>query len=329
MSRTKVVQSYTWSNHGNLGDDWIGEVARQYFPETIAVREKRSLNPLNLGRHVLSRDDGKPLENHLMLWGGGWLAADRPTSRTVSAWARHLSRPGMLVSGIGLGIGPFTHADRQQEAQIDDISRALSGALSVRTFADLRHVPTGCDASVGCDIALLDKRFFEFSYSGKDSGYVVISFPAYSLHWMRSRPWMTEEWYLRTVESMAQNSTASEVVFVEFDQMLGLKSDSSYWSHLSSRVVKPTSIQEAAQIFAGAREIYAGRLHAGILGAVVGAPTLALAYHHKFEVLSELGIPTVNLETEPNSLPLPDIADDIVLKDVRERGRNQLSLVRC
>lgn len=327
--KTEDLQCYTWSNHGNLGDDWISSVAPQYFPKAIAVREKRSVNPYKLGRYVLKRDDRRRLEDHLVLWGGGWLAADRPGSRTVSTWARHLSKPDFSVSGIGLGFGPFMHADCEQHTQIEAISEVLSGALSVRTYADLKHIPAGYQGSVGCDVALLDKRFFESCYSGGNSNYDVMSFPAYSSHWMGSRPWMTEEWYRYTVESMVRNRPASRVVFVEFDQMLGSTSDGSYWKHLADDVIKPSTIRQAARIFRDARSVFAGRLHAGILAAVVGAPTLALAYHHKFEVLSELGIPTINLVTEPKSVPRPDTRDSTVLEAVRRRGVEQLSLVRC
>lgn len=326
----KRVQSFTWSNHGNLGDDWIGDVAKQYFPEIVPVTEQRSLNPLRLGRHVLKRDDGRPLEQQLLLWGGGWLAADRPHSRTVAAWARHLDSPDISARGVGLGIGPFTEVDAGQRQHIANIFDALNGALTVRTFADLTHVPDGCSASVGCDIALLDRRFDRFSYEGHTGDYIVLSFPAYSPHWARTRPWMTEKWYLEQVESMVHCSVARRrVVFVEFDQMLGATSDSNYWKHLATEIVKPASIEEAAGIFRRAREVFAGRLHAAILGAVVGAPTLALAYHHKFEVVSELGIPAAGLMKEPGSMPRPEVADPAVLARVRERGNDVLSLVQC
>lgn len=328
--RAKQVQSYTWSNHGNLGDDWIGDVAKQYFSDIVAVSERRSWNPLRLGSHVLKREDGKPLDRELILWGGGWLAADRPSSRTVSAWARHLDFPNLVAKGVGLGIGPFTEVDENQKKQIGSIFDALDGALTVRTFADLEHVPEGCSASVGCDIALLDRRFDGYSYEGHSGDYVVLSFPAYSPHWARTRPWMTEKWYLEQVESMVQNSEArNRVIFVEFDQMLGSTSDGSYWRHLATEVVKPSSIEHAAGIFRGARGVFAGRLHAAILGAVVGAPTLALAYHHKFEVVSELGIPTAGLTQEPGSMPRPETADPDVLARVRQRGTDLLSFVRC
>lgn len=328
---TQFTQCYTWNGHGNLGDDWIGEVRSQYFDDVIEVREKRSLNPMKFGRHQLARDDGETVTGQLVLWGGGWVAADRPGSRTMSAWARHLSSGQRDAIGVGLGIGPFTHGTPQQMEETKTFLDALRGRLAVRTLADLHHLPAGQKAILGCDAALLDKRFWsEPEYSGAESPYVVFSFPAYSAHWMSSRVWMSEAWYLRQVGSLAEKiSRTHQIVFVEFDQMVGSTSDSDYWRHLPGVVVsRPGSIEEAADVFRQAWQIYAGRLHAAILGGVVGSPTLAVAYHHKFEVVREIGIPTIGLAEQPGDSPQPDFADRGALEQVRRRGLDALAAVR-
>lgn len=329
-NETASTQCYSWNNHGNLGDDWIGEVSRQYFKRVISVSERRSLNPLNVGGYRLKRADRRNASGELVLWGGGWIAADRSDSRTFRAWSRHVSRQVNRIVGVGLGIGPFINVTEQQQSDIDTMFSAFDGRLGVRTFADLGHLPDGYSASVGCDVAILDQRFAAPSQdtNGTDS-YVVFSFPAFSPHWAEKRNWMTEEWYLDQIGSLAARiARKRRIIFVEFDQVKGHTSDSAYWSHLPAMVLRPRSIEEAASVFRGAHEVYAGRLHAAILGAVVGIPTLAVAYHHKFEVVSELGIPTLGLCDAPSIVPAPERADLTVLSGVRERGLDVLSTVR-
>ena len=326
---SQTTQCYTWNGNGNLGDDWIGEVSAQYFDSVMAVREERSINPMRLGRHRLVRGDGKAFTGGLVLWGGGWIAADRPGSRTMTAWARHLRGQVKEVSGVGLGIGPFIDETQKQKQDTKSFFDALQGRLAVRTVADLEHLPKGHTAILGCDLALLDRRFWaETQYSGADSDYVVFSFSSYSAHWAVTRAWMTEDWYLRQVGALAEQiSRTHRIVFVEFDKMFGSTSDSAYWRHLPGVVARPNSIEEAAELFRNAWQVYAGRLHAAILGAVIGNPTLTIAYHHKFEVVSELGIPTIGLIDRPMELPEPKIADVNVLDRVRKRGLEALTAV--
>lgn len=324
------TQCYTWNGHGNLGDDWIGEVAVQYFDRVVPVAEKRILNPLRGGGHRIKREDGKSLDGPLVLWGGGWIAADRPKSRTIPAWARHFKSQISTVYGIGVGIGPFTNTAPKLQADIASFFEAIGDRISVRTFADLKHLPKGQTAHVGSDIALLDDRFFDADqYLGEDSDYVIFSFPAYSAHWLMDRPWMSEEWYLTKVGLLAEQAVRGHrIIFVEFDKRVGLTSDSAYWSHLPGIVARPRNIEEAAELFRKAQRVYAGRLHAAILGAVLGVPTLALAYHHKFEVVSELGIATAGLTEEPELFPHPASADRHALAIVRQRGTEAIANFR-
>ncbi|MFW0774884.1 polysaccharide pyruvyl transferase family protein [Paenarthrobacter nitroguajacolicus] len=183
---------------------------------------------------------------------------------------------------------------------------------------------------VGCDVALLDQRFLGGGqYSGRDSDYVVFSFPGYSPHWALTRPWLTEEWYASTIRDLAaQISQTQRIVFVEFDQVIGRVSDSDYWAGLPCTLARPATIEDAAALFRNASHVYAGRLHAAILGSVLGVPTLAFAYHHKFEVVSELGIPTVGLTGPCATLPKPERPDMTILESVRQRGLDVLSSVR-
>ncbi|GAA3309968.1 hypothetical protein GCM10017710_05570 [Arthrobacter ramosus] len=258
----------------------------------------------------------------LVFWGGGWIAGDRPESKTIRNWVRHLNGPIKEVLGVGLGIGPFLNSTKRHQSDIDHFFGKLSGRISVRTSTDLEHIPNGHSAILGCDVALLDKRFYgDPSYSGSQSDYVIFSFPSYSSHWVASRPWMTERWYLDYVRNLAEDvRRENRIVFAEFDEVRGSISDSSYWSHLPAKVVRLKSMDEATALFSNAKAVYAGRLHAAILGAVIGNPTLALAYHHKFGVTAELGIPSMGLTREPTNLGAPVSADLSILDRVRQRG---------
>lgn len=84
---------------------------------------------------------------------------------------------------------------------------------------------------------------------------------------------------------------------------------------------------EFAAMLAEARAVVAMRLHAAILAAAAGVPSLGLVYDPKVEgVLADLGLPTVGSATQPDPAGIaPALMDLLARRDelaarVRERG---------
>lgn len=314
---------YTWAGHGNLGDDWIFDVAGQHV-EARLVRERRSVR--RGGRHVL--DDVDPALP-LLLWGGGWLAADRPGADTLRRWSRHLAAERRPVRGFGLGVGPFGAARPDDERALAGILGAVD-ALVVRTAADLDTLPPGAEASLGCDVALLDRRFapdrVDRLGTGARSGRgLVLALPAWRDHWLLGRPWLTESAYRDLVERAVRDAGPS-LTQVIFDSGSD-HADERYWSYLGGDVLRPADIMEAAAAFTAGERVLAGRLHAGVLAAVLGMPALVVGYHHKFGVLEELGMHVVGTGDLRTAEVAWQVAEPEALAQVRRRGASALGTV--
>lgn len=311
---------YTWAGHGNLGDDWIFEVAGQHL-EPHLVRERRTVR--QWGRHVLDDvDPGLPL----LLWGGGWLAADRPGSDTLRRWSRHVAAESGPVSAFGVGAGPFSSARPGDERDLASILGGVDG-LVVRTAADLETLPPGTEASLGCDVALLDRRFGPdrvSSASGPGRG-LIFAMPAWRDHWLTGRPWLTESSYRELVERAVRDA-GPRLTQVIFDSGSD-HADERYWSYLGGEVVRPATITAAATVFSSGDCVLAGRLHAGVLAAVLGLRALVIGYHHKFGVLEELGMHVVGAGDLRAAEVAWRSADPQALALVRRRGALALQTV--
>lgn len=311
---------YTWAGHGNLGDDWIFEVAGQHL-EARLVRERRAVR--RWGRHILDRvDTAVPV----LLWGGGWLAADRPGSDTLRRWSRHLAAESLPVRAFGLGVGPFTSARPDDERALVRILRDVD-SLVVRTAADLDMLPPGAEASLGCDVALLDRRFAPGRVgpgSGTGRG-LIFAMPAWRDHWLLRRPWLTESSYRQLVERAVRDAGAplTQVIFDSSSD----HADERYWSYLGGEVVRPATITEAAAVFTAGDRVLAGRLHAGVLAGVLGLRALVIGYHHKFGVLEELGMHVVGTADLRSAEVAWQAADPEALDLVRRRGAAALQTV--
>lgn len=317
---------YSWSGNGNIGDDWIQEVSSQYV-DTETVRESRSIR--RLGRHELRSIVRKPQESPLVLWGGGWLASDRPRSQTLKRWSAHMSKEKGSVAAFGIGVGPFDAGGPKEEKRLDKVLGMINH-LSVRTAADLELVPGAYRAKLACDPTLLDKRFADaqwletLRHGGRGRhDYAVFTMPRWRPHWQQHRPWLTESNY-RTYVARALEDVGLPVKHVIFDSST-MDSDETYWSHLGLQVVRPRSTVDAAGVMANASKAICGRLHAAIMSALLGIPTLAIAYHHKFGVLEELGMQVAGAYEFHTASIDWHVADGRRIGEVRDRGTRVLS----
>jgi hypothetical protein len=308
------LEIYSWSGHGNLGDDWIASVASQLFPNAAYVKEKWCSYPYHWGRRCLSNSHSKKSRFPLVLWGGGWLASDQSEYNTVKRWKRHLSKSnkqGQPVFAFGVGLGPFSHFMRDSKNLLGKLDRRIW----VRTKEDLKHT-LGKNVFLASDCTILDKSLPENHL--KPEWDYLIDFPAWSEHWLSARPWLTLEFYRETVLGVISKIPKnSKVAFLE-----AVKGDHLAWAELGFEVLVPQDISEMKAEVSKARNIITGRLHLGILGALLGKPTLALAYHHKFELLEELGVGVIGLRTpyELNSLDIMlNRADSEKIKVVKVR----------
>lgn len=308
---------YSWNKHGNIGDDWIAAVAQRRV-SGVPVRERRTVP--KIGAYRLSPRHGAT-SRPLCLWGGGWLAADQGNNDTLQRWHSHLNKESLPVRTFGLGLGPFG-GDRSLSSQIE---LQLEEPILVRTEADRLQLADPLRALVSCDAALLDDTFDGCWDENSARDHVVICAPAWRPHWLGYDPDLTEENYRATVMRHVRMAKSSglQTIFVPFDTTCN-SADLRYWRNVCDRVETASSVVEAAEIIGTARWALCGRLHAGILAAVCGTPTVAIPYHHKFDVLGELQVPMVRrvderVESEPASVE--------AIRDVRARGEKCLDLL--
>lgn len=315
---------YSWSSRGNLGDDWIHSVASLVFENFTAVYEKRS--PWLLGSHYLAtRQNKRPKKgSRILLWGGGWLAGDQRNLRVYRRWSRHFHQ-NYKFFGFGLGIGPFHFFQAQWAWILSNIQQPIF----VRCESD-EHSGIEFKTELAADVVFLDQRISGSTNVAKSG--TVFSLARYSAHWLDHNPSLTEVRYRELVcEIQKSLSLLGPCTFVEFDSG-GRRdsSDSNYWSFLDMPVLKPKTVEDAFEIFQRAETVVASRLHAGILGALVGAKVLALSYHHKFESLREIGVEVIDdfsVDSSTSSIS-PRIANGAKIAEVRERAFAKLERLK-
>lgn len=317
------MRVYSWQGHGNLGDDWIFDVAEQHL-DAEPAHERRRVR--GVGRYRLvpnAQKAGTPL----LLWGGGWLAADRADSDTLARWARHVQDEARPVHTFGLGLGPF---DQARPGDVGALNTILASVVtfSSRTQADAGHLPDGVAHRLACDPVILDRRFVAARERTRPRGpstepYVVISLPAWRPHWAEAKPWLDEDGYNAFVDDALADAPTRRL-FVEFDSTDASR-DMRYWSRLQAEPLRPSSIEAAADAFVHADRALVGRLHAALLAGLVGTPALAIGYHHKFESVEELGVPTVGLTALRSTDIRWGAADQDRITVVRRRGAAALA----
>lgn len=307
---------FTWNGRGNIGDDWLSDVAHSLWPLSKKLYESRKLSIST--SYKLRNINGI---DRIILAGGGWLAADNPANLALTRWNAHSQENPIPLYSFGLGLGPFAFQTREALQLLE----SLQSPIVVRTKADQNHsfhLPT----VLACDLALLDTSEFlvgasERIYKSKNR-LSVISFPSYHSHWKLIRPWLTEFWYREYVMNLVRKlSQNQDLVFISFDS----GKDIQYWKELQVPSYIPKSILEAAKIFQKVDSVISARLHCSLLAALMGKPQFSLAYHHKFDALSELGIYARGLSVEPHFDDFDiELASLNCLEDVRLRGMTVL-----
>lgn len=312
------VLSFSWSNQGNIGDDWLGSTVAQHFDATTVVERRRWL----AGQHRL---DARRADRQLplLLWGGGWLAGDQARNNALDRWSRHLARRTSPTFGIGLGIGPFGDSVKA--------ARVLSqlSVVVARTQEDCRTASEYTDALLGCDTALLERSVEPQSDPANSlelTPYTVVGLPAYRSHWVRFKPWLTEQRYLATVHRVLK-LIPSPPMWVTFDRTEARR-DARYWEARGKTITDLKSVAAARSLIGGADATVAGRLRCALMSAALGRPTIALSYHHKFDAARELGVPVLlGEEDEWSSLDFR-VASASALDTVRTLGLHALNVVR-
>lgn len=276
---------YSWSGNGNLGDDWIQEVGLQYFPSALRFEDSK-LKFFNLAFFKNRLVPQKTRGHSLLIWGGGWIASDQKKYKTMRRWANHLRR-FRKVYIFGSGMGPFEF----DLTYVEKFFSSASGTIYTRSSID-RPVSYP-NFRLSCDIAFLDKRMTigNFSTNQPRANKFACSFPAWSERWLEQNPNLDEDKYKNFVVHLVQSlDPHREGLFVEFDAGGSGVSDSDYWSCLGLTVQRTANIMEAKSLIEETETFAAGRLHAGILAAMSGCKVVAIGYHHKFDILSEIGV---------------------------------------
>ena len=72
-----------------------------------------------------------------------------------------------------------------------------------------------------------------------------------------------------------------------------MKGDLTEWQNNSYQVLSPDSPKELKEYISSATCLVTARLHPGLMAAMSGLQVIAIAYHHKFNILEEFGIPVI------------------------------------
>ncbi|WP_272946707.1 polysaccharide pyruvyl transferase family protein [Arthrobacter sp. ERGS1:01] len=282
-----------------------------------------------LGSHVLKGAGARDRSATLCLWGGGWLAADQRNVETLVRWEKHLSVRRGETLGLGLGLGPFESGNGTTMAR--RVLARFSKPIVVRTQSDVANAEGIVPTILGGDLSFLDQEFRSadgFHRAQSDSHTTIISFPRYGKHWIVQRPWLTEDWYRNYVESIVRRQLVKgTVMHVQFDKGQNGRGDNEYWSHLNVEFVSPNTIDEAAAHYLTASEVYAGRLHAALLAVNLDIPTVAVAYHHKFECVEETGVQVVGLHEKPDHIPIAKPPVGRLVQEIRDRTQEACRVV--
>jgi hypothetical protein len=281
------IDIFTWAGNGNLGDDWIYEVGSGIFPNSRAVREVWCKYPSHWGTRCLSVMHNQDSRNPILLWGGGWLASDQRQYRTLRRWRRHLQRAkasSRKVFGFGLGLGPFTY----DLANKDVVLNALAGKLWVRSVSDL-IVSAEANPKFASDCTLLQLNKLAAGPKAQKVWDYLICLPEYSSHWENQIEGLGNEKYFEIVDQiMSSIPPNSKIAFLE-----SVNGDLTDWQSNSYQVLRPESPREMREHIASATCLVTARLHPGLMAAMSGLSVIAIAYHHKFNILEEFAIPVI------------------------------------
>lgn len=281
------IDIFTWAGHGNFGDDWIYEVGAGVFPNSRALREVWCKYPMHWGTRCLSGIHDRDQRVPILLWGGGWLASDQRQYKTLSRWKRHVLRAdaaGRKIFGFGLGMGPFTY----DLIHKDVVLNALKGKLWVRSASDLID-SVDAEPSFASDCTLLEWNKISSEPKRQKVWDYLICLPEYSNHWQNQVDGLSNERYFEIIDQLLSSiPTTSKVAFLE-----SVKGDLTEWQNNSYQVLSPDSPKELKEYISSATCLVTARLHPGLMAAMSGLQVIAIAYHHKFNILEEFGIPVI------------------------------------
>lgn len=333
MTRIAVC---AWAGMGNVGDDWLLETCLRQLPSGLDIElllEPGAVSdwPLEVTRWprvrrvrdvrrllAFARELNERLDA-IVFAGGGWLAGDQGV-RSPARWLLRLIGVKVPVLGLGLGCGPFEGL----------ATRALGRAvlrkfdrLSVRTEQDRAWVESlsGRSPEVIGDLSFLALDAPRASTPRREG--VVVCMPRPREHWWQGG---IEEYRAATTHLARTLARGEQVTHVSFQQGDG-HSDSAFWR--DEGIIDLPTAAHAADIMSESRIVIAGRLHAAICAAGTGAAVIAMGYHHKFDVLRDLGIDPSDMATlsGKNGPEQPAVADPERIAESRRRAAQYFASV--
>lgn len=329
-----------WAGMGNVGDDWLAativdalpscDVALLLEPGARAERLPPDCDILHwpvLSRHASARDIARFRRSMrtfdaVMLAGGGWFAGDQgPYS--LARWAGRLRLVRRPVIALGLGVGPFPGVLTRITAKFG--LRRIASPLLVRTEIDRREA----SALGRRDADSLGDPTFAASIGLGDVPRhgVVVAVARPASHWASNEG---EVKYLARVAALARRCASGErVTFLSFQTSPATARDEDPWYGIADEVVVPGSVAQALQVMNGARAAVTGRYHASVMAARLSVPQIAIAYHHKFDDLRQLGVPVVPLLADlSRTEPMPPDIEQVTARGDRVSRALEMVLER-
>lgn len=297
------ILAVAWAGMGNVGDDWLVQSLTRALPEhSIGLLLEPGATAPWSGDIPIVRwpdlrspqlEELREFRRQTAAWqaiwlaGGGWLAADQGTY-SMMRWALRLRLLRRSVLAVGLGLGPFPSLQSRNLARI--AGKTISRGATVRCEADLRWARRAglSGFSVASDLALLN----EPTRTRAERSGVVVSMPRPRSHWLDAGA--QDKYGARVVQAAQTLAAGDSITFLSFESGQG-GSDESFWARYFPDIVVPVSPTHAQQVIASARAAITGRLHAALMAVIEGVPQMAIAYHHKFGVLSDIGLSPLGL----------------------------------
>lgn len=324
---TKILL-YSWAGMGNIGDDWLlsrsliefgaencDVLAEPHAQLSFLSDSMRVVRwpPFGDGPKVISKfRDMLADYDVVILCGGGWLAGDQGL-RTPSRWAYRLAilPRHVEVWGMGLGVGPFPGGVSSA------LGRKILGRftqLSVRTRVDADWVKriSGRSPQIFGDLCISTPSPGRGSQLPGSGSTLVLPRP--SAHWWKHEPREFENYALRLADELAPTRW---LLFDSGDVRAGVHQ------------IAPSSVDGALRVIGESSRVVTGRLHAAIAAVVAGVPLCAFGYHHKFDLLSDLGVPVRQIDDHTSPVSFVTVDDSVLDEAVAiQRGHLQ-ELHRC
>lgn len=297
--------------HGNFGDDILfkvvfGFVLRHWPDADVAVQteadQPQYLQAL-VGRSLRFVGPGQSGVFDLILHGGGgnffdfsegsWIdgylnqVARRVGYRRfadaralVRQWLGRASVRGGLRVGVGLGVGEYAADSRRLRWHLETLHDfdwlAVRDAKSAR---GLRSLQVGTPIDVSTDLAFATALWLpEVKPVSSASGRIVAVLRSWSLQ-------DGIELQRRTIETLDRH--AGDVVYLLLDEM----GDAAVREFLGGRsvvVYRAGHFEAVLDLMRGATAIISARAHGGIVGAILGKPTVLAPIEPKLHAIHQM-----------------------------------------